>query len=94
MTLVEAFASGTPVLGSNLGGVQEIVKDGHNGLHFVAGDAVDLASKVEWAWSHPAELAAMGHAARHDFEQLYTAETNYRSLLQIYENAIGNASQN
>lgn len=94
MTLVEAFASGTPVLGSNLGGVQEIVKDGHNGLHFVAGDAVDLASKVEWAWSHPAELAAMGHAARHDFEQLYTAETNYRSLLQIYENAIAHASQN
>ena len=94
MTLVEAFACGTPVLGSNLGGVREIVKDGHNGLHFQTGDAGDLASKVEWAWSQPAALAAMGRAARQDFEQLYTAETNYKRLLQIYEKAIAHAATN
>jgi glycosyltransferase involved in cell wall biosynthesis len=94
MALVEAFACGTPVLGSNLGGVREIVKDGHNGLHFQTGDAGDLASKVEWAWSQPAALAAMGRAARQDFKQLYTAETNYKRLMQIYEKAIAHAATN
>src|SRR5262249_29595221 len=64
LTLVEAFACGTPVLASSLGSLAEIVKDGHNGLHFQPGDAIDLASKAEWALSHSHELVAMGHAAR------------------------------
>ena len=94
MTLLEAFACGTPVIGSDLGGIQEIVKDRRNGLHFSAGDACDLASKIEWALGHPAELAVMGHGARHDFEQLYTAEANYKLLLQIYDQAIIHAYRN
>jgi len=94
MTLVEAFACGTPVIGSNLGGVQEIVIDGRNGLHFAAGDANDLAGKVEWAWARPASLEAMGHAGRHDFEHLYSAETNYKRLLQIYEETVSRAAAN
>ncbi len=94
MTLVEAFACGTPVIGSNLGGVQEIVINGRNGLHFAAGDASDLARKVEWAWARPAAFEAMGHAGRQDFEQLYSAETNYKRLLQIYETTVSGASAN
>jgi glycosyltransferase involved in cell wall biosynthesis len=94
MTLVEAFACGTPVLGSNLGSVQEIIKNQENGLHFQSGDPFDLAAKVEWASTHPAELAVMGAAARRDFEQLYTADKNYQMLLQIYEKAISRASKN
>jgi len=94
MTLVEAFACGTPVIGSNLGSVQEIVIDGRNGLHFAAGDADDLAGKVEWAWARPAVLKAMGRACRQDFVQLYSAETNYKRLLQIYEETVSQASAN
>ena len=94
MTLVEAFACGTPVIGSDLGGVREIVIDGRNGVHFAAGNARDLASKVEWAWARPAVLEEMGHAGRNDFEQLYSAEKNYKRLLQIYEKTISRASAN
>ena len=94
MTIVEAFACGTPVIGSDLGGVQEIVKDGRSGLHFAAGDENDLARKVEWAWTHPEALVAMGKAARNQFEQFYTAETNYKCLLEIYEKAMARSSRN
>jgi len=73
---------------------QEIVIDGRNGVHFTAGDARDLASKVEWAWARPAVLDAMGHAGRDDFERLYSAETNYKRLLQIYEKTVARASAN
>ena len=44
--------------------LQEIITDGRTGLHFKTGDAQDLADKVSWAWSHGAELAAMGREAR------------------------------
>jgi glycosyltransferase involved in cell wall biosynthesis len=88
MVIVEAFACGVPVLCSRLGGMQEIVADGKTGLHFNAGDARDLANKVEWAWSHPDELAEMGRAARRKYETDYTAEKNYSLLMQIYQQTV------
>ena len=33
---------------------------GRTGLYFTAGDPVDLAEKVEWAWNHPRSHAANG----------------------------------
>jgi len=88
MCIVEAFACGTPVLCSKLGGMSEIVDDRRTGLHFNAGDPQDLAEKVEWAWNHPSELAWMGRLARQKYEDEYTAEKNYSLLMNIYEQAM------
>ena len=90
MCIVESFACGVPVLCSRLGGMQEIVTDQHTGLHFIPGDPQDLALKVEWAWNHPAEIAAMGRAARDRYETYYSAEKNYSLLMGIYEQALVN----
>jgi glycosyltransferase involved in cell wall biosynthesis len=91
MTLAESFACGTPVICSRLGAMQEIVADGVTGLQFGAGDAAELASKVEWACAHPAEMRAMGQNARREFEAKYTAEKNYPQLLEIYQRALQGA---
>ena len=68
--------------------MQEIITDGRSGLHFTPGDPADLAGKIEWAWSHPTELAAMGREARRDYEALYTPEANHSLLMSIYEQLI------
>jgi glycosyltransferase involved in cell wall biosynthesis len=86
---IEAFACGVPVIASRLGAMQEIVEDGRTGLHFTPGDADDLAAKVEWAWTHPNEMQAMGHAARAEYEAKYTAERNYQMLMEIYQRVPG-----
>jgi glycosyltransferase involved in cell wall biosynthesis len=88
MCIAEAFACGTPVICSRLGGMREIVEDGRTGLLFEPGNAGDLVAKIEWAWSHPAELQAMGHEARREYEERYTAEKNYEQLVDIYEKAV------
>jgi glycosyltransferase involved in cell wall biosynthesis len=93
MCIVESFACGTPVLCSRLGGMAEIVEDNLTGLHFNPGDAQDLASKVEWAWNHPLELARMGRAARGKYETEYTAEKNHSLLMGIYERALAGRSR-
>jgi FkbM family methyltransferase len=85
LTIAEAFACGTPVICSRLGAMQEVVEDGRNGLHFTAGDAEDLAAKVDWAWSHPRELEWMSLEGRREYETKYTAEKNYEMLCGIYE---------
>ena len=87
-TIIEAFACGVPVIASRLGAIEEIVTDGRTGLHFTPGDPDDLAAKVEWAWTHPDEMQAMGRAARAEYEFKYTAERNYQMLMDIYERVI------
>jgi len=93
MVMAESLACGTPVVGSRLGAMQEVITDGRTGVHFSTGDSADLAEKIEWAWNHPSELAAMGHEARRDYEALYTPEVNYRLLMSIYEQAIRSQSE-
>jgi glycosyltransferase involved in cell wall biosynthesis len=88
VTIVEALACGVPLICSRLGAMEEMVADGRTGLHFAPGDADDLAAKVEWGWSHPEEMAAMGRAARAEFEAKYTAERNYEMLMEIYEHVL------
>ncbi|MFH7244812.1 MAG: glycosyltransferase family 4 protein [Spirulina sp.] len=85
---IEAFSKGTPVIASRFGAMAELIDHRRTGLHFTPGDAVDLATQVDWAMSHESELAAMRHAARSEFEQHYTAAANYARLMEIYESAI------
>ena len=72
--------------------MQEIVEDGRTGLHFTAGDAADMAEKVQWAWSNRGLLATMGLAARAEFEAKYSAERNFGMLTEIYEKVIAHPS--
>jgi glycosyltransferase involved in cell wall biosynthesis len=88
VTIAEAFACGVPVIASRMGAMQEIVEDGRTGLHFVPGNAEDLAEKVDWAWNHPDQMRKMGLTARHEYETKYTAEKNYPMLMEAYQRAI------
>jgi glycosyltransferase involved in cell wall biosynthesis len=90
MAIAESFACSTPVVCSRMGAMQELVEDQRTGLHFTPSDSRDLASKVEWAWTHPEELHAMGIAARAEYESKYTAEKNYPQLMEIYQRAARN----
>lgn len=87
-TIVEALASGLPVIASRIGALAEIVRDGETGLLFEPGNPRDLADKMAWTLAHPDEMRRMGEAARQDYELHYTPERNYRMLLDIYNDAI------
>ena len=86
-TLVEAYATGLPVIASRLGAMAELVQDGVTGLLAEPGDAADWAAKMRWALDHPAEMGRMGVAARARYEALYTPQRNLAQLLDIYEQA-------
>ena len=84
----EAFAAGTPVIAANIGAVAELVDHGRTGLKFRPGDPEDLVTQLEWALSHSSELRRMREEVRAQFEAKYTAEHNYRALMEIYEAAL------
>lgn len=88
MVIVEALAVGLPIIASELGNMSSLIDHDRTGLKFRAHDPADLASKVEWATKHPAELGRMREEARAEFKAKYTAEANYRSLTGIYDRVI------
>ena len=84
---VEAFAKGTPVLASRLGGLEEIVRERCNGSLFEAGDPADLAVKVRLMVADPARLQRMREAARATYERHYTMTANHAQLVSLYRRA-------
>lgn len=87
-TIAEAFACGLPVIASRIGALADIVTDGETGLLFEPGDSQDLADKLAWAQANPGRMAEMGLKARAQYEAEFSAEVNYRRLLEIYESAL------
>jgi glycosyltransferase involved in cell wall biosynthesis len=52
----EAFATGTPVIASDFGGMKEFVQDQINGLVFARGNPVDLGRQLQRVMSEPGLL--------------------------------------
>jgi exopolysaccharide biosynthesis WecB/TagA/CpsF family protein len=87
--LLEAFVAGTPAVASRIGALTELVDHGRTGVHVEPGDPEDLASTMQGLSADPAVLRRMRQAARQEYEDKYTAERNYRLLMDIYANATG-----
>jgi len=89
--LLEACATGIPVVAADLGAAADVVRPGETGSLFRAGDANDLAKCVVELWSRVEDRRRMGSAARRAFEERYAAEPCYESLIRIYRTAIERA---
>ena len=92
MLILEAFACGKPVIASNLGAMADLIVDGKTGLLFKPGDAEELAKKINWANDNKDQMIQMGINARKEYEEKYTAEINYKLLMEIYKRAIENSN--
>jgi glycosyltransferase involved in cell wall biosynthesis len=88
MTLLEAFSAGTPVIASRIGGLPEMVQEGHNGLLFDPGDTEQLAAHFHQLYSSPALMTAMGSSARNTHASRYSEAVNFPLLEAIYRNVI------
>jgi glycosyltransferase involved in cell wall biosynthesis len=93
LVAAEAFASGTPVVASDVGSLAQIVETEVSGLRFRPGDATDLSGKVLWLLDHPAHLTAMRRYARAEFDTKYSAAVNHERLMHAYACAIRNTTR-
>jgi glycosyltransferase involved in cell wall biosynthesis len=77
--VLEARAAGLPVLASRFGGLQEVVRDGVDGELFAAGDAADLAIRMQRLVDEPERLARY-RAAVQPPKSLATAVDEFEAL--------------
>ena len=88
LVLVESFACGRPVVASRIGALPELVEDGKTGLLFEPGNSRDLASKIKWMLENKDTCIEMGKNARKVYEEKYTAEKNFKMLMDIYSSVL------
>jgi glycosyltransferase involved in cell wall biosynthesis len=88
LSVIEAFASGIPVLAARAGAPAELVEDGRTGRLFEPSDPAALAAVVDAARRRPDELAEMGAAGRRRYLELYTAAANHAALAAIYDDVL------
>ena len=77
MTIAESLACGTPVIGSDIGNVGNLVKDGVTGFRFRHDSPKDLYDKIH-------ALTDMTESSVRVYREHYTQRANYERLMEIY----------
>lgn len=81
-SVIESQVYGTPVIGSRIGGIPELIREGETGLLFEACNSDELEEKLRFLLDSPQRLKEFTENCKHiEFE---TAETYYAKLMQIY----------
>ncbi|MGE3174923.1 MAG: glycosyltransferase family 4 protein [Planctomycetota bacterium] len=83
--LLEALASGLPILSTPVGGVEEIADFGKAGVIVEPGDVTALARELTALLRDKARLAAFSKAGRARAEQCFDLSTNVGKLLSWFE---------
>lgn len=92
MVLIEAMASGRPVIASNLPGVRSVVTEGRDGFLVPPGDVVALRTTLARLAALPtAARQAMGIAGREKVERDYGWEQIGARLEAIYADVLAEA---
>ena len=86
--IVEALASGLPVVASRLGAQAEVVNHGVSGLLFTAGDSNALRESVRRLASSPDLGDRLSDGARREFRDRFSPDASYGALMEIYGRVI------
>ncbi|WP_248405291.1 glycosyltransferase [Butyrivibrio fibrisolvens] len=86
-SVIESIVNGTPVVGSDIGGVPELIDDGKTGMLFEAENVSDLTDKIFKLWNDNEQIQKM-----HDnclqvatSDRFDTLEGYCEKLLKIYD---------
>jgi glycosyltransferase involved in cell wall biosynthesis len=83
--LIEAMASGKPVVATNLGGAAEIVRHGETGILVPPMDAMAMADAMCEVLTQPEVAARMGERGRLDAEDRFSLSRCMRQMEEIYQ---------
>jgi len=91
ITFLEAMACGTPVIGGNIGGTRELIKDGGNGFLVNPGDYKDLADKISILLD---DDNVRNRFVQNGLETVknFSVEKMAKKTSSLYEKIIGNKS--
>jgi glycosyltransferase involved in cell wall biosynthesis len=88
MVIPEAFATGLPIVASDIGALSSLIAHGQNGLLVPPGNPEALARAVQMIGTTPRLDASLRTEARLTYERQYRPEVNVQRLFEIYREAL------
>jgi glycosyltransferase involved in cell wall biosynthesis len=85
--VLESFCCGVPVVGTNLGGIPELIRPGVNGELVPPNDPTALATSLESLLADHDRALEMGAAGRHWVEKEFSPLTHLDRLDKLYDEA-------
>lgn len=87
-SIMETLAIGKPVIGANIAGIPELVKDSENGLLYEPNNAEELAQKMKRLLEDKELAEKLGKNAKEQAQKLYSKQTYYNKIIKIYESLV------
>ena len=91
--VLEAMASGKPVVGYKHGGICEMVEDGYNGFLADVNDTEDLAAKIDMILSDDVRRKTMGERSRQRLLEKFSYDSYVKNFSGTYERLVKNNGQ-
>ncbi len=91
LVVLEAFATGTPVICSDQGNLRQITENQPAGMLFRSGDGDELGKMVQKVDDQPDLLRQYAYNSRYKYTD-YSAETWGRATLALYEEVVAEAA--
>jgi glycosyltransferase involved in cell wall biosynthesis len=83
--IIEAMATGTPVIGSRVGGIPELIEEGVRGFLVLPGDEKALAEKLRWILDDPVKSITMGEAGRAFVARVFSTKSYVEGHQQMFK---------
>lgn len=88
VSLLEAACGGLPLVGTDVGGIPEIVHDGVTGCLVPPGNSQVLAEKLAYLLDHPAKAAELGRQAQDLIRTEFSVETMVAKYHRLYQSLV------
>lgn len=89
----EAMILGKPVIGSNDGGIPEMIKDGKTGILFEPGDAAELAEAIKSLIDSPERRRAIGDSAQQFALSHFDINRRKHAFIELFQSLLPLPSQ-
>jgi glycosyltransferase involved in cell wall biosynthesis len=90
IAMIEAMAMGLPVIGSNVGGIPELIEDRVNGFLLPPGDTDKLTSAIDTLVTEQDLREGMGKQGRRIFEERFTLTRMIKQIEVLYDHLLKN----
>ena len=84
LSIIESMIAGIPAVGTDSGGVAEVIKHGENGFLVPIGDADQLAERIEELLADDAKRKAFGEHAKKHAESMFMADKMTKRIEKLY----------
>lgn len=84
-SVIETLCTGKPVIGANIGGIPELVKDNENGFIYKYDDINELAEKMKVLFEDDKLVKKFSKQAKEIAKEQYSKENYYKKIMKIYD---------